>query len=755
MEQTASQSEPWPETPHTHTTTLPPQLSQVTTAHDDNGATTTTVVASTGAPRQVPPITNDVEAGLEITRVVMPTTSVPAESSPSQDDFQSPITRSMSAVARLATHAVTRPPDRSLSNPVFTTEPASRSHPPSPTQVDEPDERNVTVCIICQNEITKMGSHRMVSLQCGHIYGRPCITKWLSGWGTRDRTPRNTCPTCKQHATVRHIRPVFADHVAVRDNSEFEVLREKYTALLTEHRQKESDYVQLQLSYGLLKNSMKQLERTLDQLHQQNAHLQHMVDYRKFRGGLMDSSGGPQRLSRRGSGSSSGIIDLTDQPASWFSLHESFLICPEKRSCRVLSYHPPAEELLVSIHASSVRDMAKLNTAEDCLIRPTLSTADLPYGLLRLSLQDTRQREYVGLHHKPIRDIACCPHNTKRVLTTGLDKTAKILSTQTNTIVQSYRLPAPGWSCTWFPTSEYEFLVGLSSGEVLLFDTRVTGQPVAKLLTTQQCCTPIHSLVVVLGHCDGDSTQPCPLVIAGSTEVILFRTFPNPGVTTTSEDPWSTLKSPPGYACYSVSYDNATTQLLVSYRNTLQRTILHHVYQLCRSVSSDAKGDEPDTEASPPTSSSPLPRLFITQLTKEPADGLPHTTLSLAWDPVCTMEYHGTQTNLARSSIVTLPRRDTPTLGSTDKDDMYHSQSTAVVVPNNATAAVDIWLVTPSKLQSSPREHISEVKDFFLDTKFCPLSGPSSPGLLALLSSSQLCLYRYQSQCSTDMKEVI
>ncbi|KAJ1652146.1 RING finger and WD repeat domain-containing protein 3 [Dispira simplex] len=766
MEQTTSQSGTWSETLHTYTTALSPQLpqlptrlSQTSSIYQDNGTTMPIVVASTSVPRSVPLIDNDAETGLEITRVVMPTASIPAESNPSQDDFQSPITRSLSAVARLATHTVTRPPDRSLSNPVFTIESVSLSYPGSPAQVDEPvdedsenDERNVTVCIICQNEITKMGSHRMVSLQCGHIYGRPCITKWLSGWGTRDRTPRNTCPTCKQHATVRHIRPVFADHVAVRDNSELEALREKYTALLTEHRRKESDYVQLQLSYGLLKNGMKQLEHTLDQLHQQNAHLQQTVDNWKFRGGLMDSPRGPRRLSHIGSSSSSGIIDLTDQSASWFSLQGSFLICPEKRSCRVLAYYPPLGELLVSVHANSVQDMAQLNSTEDCLTRPTSATADLPYGLLRLSLHDIRQREYVGLHHKPIRDIACCPRNTQRVLTTGLDKMAKIWSTQTNTIIQTYRLPAPGWACTWFPTSEYEFLVGLSSGEVLLFDTRVTGQPVAKLLTTQQCCTPIHSLVAVLGHCDGDPTQPCPLVIVGSTEVVLFRTFPNPSVTTPSKGTWSILKSPPGYACYSVSYDDATTQLLASYRNTLQHTILHHVYQLCQTVSSDVEGDEPDTGASSPTRSSPLPRLFTTQLTKEPDGSLPCATVPLVWDPVCTMEYHGTQTNLARSSIVTLPRHDISTVGSNDKSDTRLFQPTVIMVPNNVTAAVNVWLVTPSKPQPSARDHVSDVKDFFLDIKFCPLSGPSNPDLLVLLSSSQLCLYQYQSQSLTDTR---
>lgn len=48
----------------------------------------------------------------------------------------------------------------------------------------------MSTCIICLEAISERGSHRAVTLRCGHIFGQECIQKWL-----RDN---RKCPQCSK-----------------------------------------------------------------------------------------------------------------------------------------------------------------------------------------------------------------------------------------------------------------------------------------------------------------------------------------------------------------------------------------------------------------------------------------------------------------------------------------------------------------------------------------------------------------------------
>jgi len=65
------------------------------------------------------------------------------------------------------------------------------------------DEQSGSSCSICFEDYEMTGEHRIVSLKCGHLYGKHCIEQWINGTGIRN------CPECKKPAKKLDIRPIF------------------------------------------------------------------------------------------------------------------------------------------------------------------------------------------------------------------------------------------------------------------------------------------------------------------------------------------------------------------------------------------------------------------------------------------------------------------------------------------------------------------------------------------------------------------
>ncbi|GLE10320.1 hypothetical protein PINS_up022421 [Pythium insidiosum] len=68
-----------------------------------------------------------------------------------------------------------------------------------------------TECSVCYDACTRSGRHRLVSLKCGHVFGKKCIERWVA--------ERKSCPNCNESVRRSDIRPLFTDHVAVVDNT--------------------------------------------------------------------------------------------------------------------------------------------------------------------------------------------------------------------------------------------------------------------------------------------------------------------------------------------------------------------------------------------------------------------------------------------------------------------------------------------------------------------------------------------------------
>ena len=66
------------------------------------------------------------------------------------------------------------------------------------------------VCPVCFDAWSNSGSHRVVSLKCGHLFGQSCIERWVHSGGKGAR-----CPQCNEAAQKKDIRPIYVRNLKV------------------------------------------------------------------------------------------------------------------------------------------------------------------------------------------------------------------------------------------------------------------------------------------------------------------------------------------------------------------------------------------------------------------------------------------------------------------------------------------------------------------------------------------------------------
>lgn len=86
-------------------------------------------------------------------------------------------------------------------------------------------------CTICFEPFKSNGSHRVVTLHCGHLFGSECILRWLS--------KSRTCPVCKKPATAENILPIFATNVVVAAEPETNRIREQLEIMKQKNKELE------------------------------------------------------------------------------------------------------------------------------------------------------------------------------------------------------------------------------------------------------------------------------------------------------------------------------------------------------------------------------------------------------------------------------------------------------------------------------------------------------------------------------------
>ncbi|CAL1297069.1 unnamed protein product, partial [Larinioides sclopetarius] len=281
-------------------------------------------------------------------------------------------------------------------------------------------------CTICFDQWTNSSEHRLVSLRCGHLFGRSCITKWLKG--------NARCPQCNARARKSEIRNIYAKAVKVVDSSE----RDK--ALL-----------ELQLERDLRKKA----EMTANQ--ERLKHMMSVQECERLKRELMEAN---KLLQEYRCGMKIDVSQSAAKPkVAIFALEKSMEIA-KHGGCRIVDVCDLLGMILIS--------------------QPSINELFPGYGFRKISTLDMKPSEFVLVHQKPIRDMAFHCHDGL-VLTASLDKSVKITNVLTNSVVHTYPLDSDVWSCAWDLDEPTYFYAGLKTGDVYLFDIRMTSRYVHEL----------------------------------------------------------------------------------------------------------------------------------------------------------------------------------------------------------------------------------------------------------------------------------
>ncbi|KAJ1917746.1 RING finger and WD repeat domain-containing protein 3 [Tieghemiomyces parasiticus] len=575
---------------------------------------------------------------------------------------------------------------------------------------EDSGESKATECCICCEPLTTAGLHRVVSLRCGHLFGHSCILQWLSTGGpNRASAAQRFCPTCKQPATRHHIHPIYTRRILVTDNAEVEALKCRNRELESTLRKVETEKTRIALAARMLQGEHAELARKFDELQWAHDELARTLSEQpEVAGGAMPRP----------------------KPTK-FTWQATVTVASNNTACRVLAYDAFDHSILVSVPKAQLAFSSQGASHSPGVASSGRQVGSpFPFGLVRISLDDPSQREYIGMHARALRDAAVCPVDGAHVLTTALDRTVKVVSLRLRAVVQSFPLEAPGWSCAWHPLQPARFVVGLANGAVQLFDIRdPPNTPSLPLGGRHRCRTPVHSLVYAC-HQPFDGI---PLLIVGSSTVVYLIALALPDARDTTTDlaayadngpAWYSINSPPGFDCYCARYDQASSTLLLSYRRMQHQALAHHAFRvtITDTAANNAAGAAENIQDQ---TIDIAPRVSEAKPAESPS---PHYTVQC--EPLHTIEYSGTQTALVRTAIFTVdPAADVPTCFAAAGDP--------------ATAEVKMWGLHPDTLHRSdavPDRSLSEAKVDVVDVRYC--RNHSSPAVLATLSGTQVNLYR-------------
>ncbi|XP_065857790.1 uncharacterized protein [Euphorbia lathyris] len=296
-----------------------------------------------------------------------------------------------------------------------------------------PIEIDGLFCPICMDAWTNEGDHHICCLPCGHLYGLSCISKWL-----KQKRSSAKCPQCNRKCSLKDVRKLFAPRIVVVDNESQKTIRslEVKCAFLekknADSSRKESEWLKREA----------ELNHKVKQLAERTTCLEHLL------GDLQSRS----------------IISNAAE-----NINSKF--CRQGSSCSFVS------EGELQVEGASLFDI-------DAVGQMVLLVRRLPkiggsHVLTKLNLLPPHESEdiFFPSSMKIIKDLQISPFNRGHALCASLGKKLSVLSSESNSVILSYDLPAAAWSCSWDLNSSNHIYAGLQNGSLLAFDVRQTGSP--------------------------------------------------------------------------------------------------------------------------------------------------------------------------------------------------------------------------------------------------------------------------------------
>ncbi|XP_049784679.1 E3 ubiquitin-protein ligase RFWD3-like [Schistocerca cancellata] len=288
-----------------------------------------------------------------------------------------------------------------------------------------------SLCPICMDFWTNAGSHRLISLRCGHLFGYSCITRWLQ---VSCSAGQRRCPQCNKKASPKDIRFLYARRVQALDTVEKEKLKSQVESLQQEKNRLVLELAQSKLNQELHLKEIWELKRKCEQL--LSSQSQNAVHGRE----MSSSQSSSQRNIR--------------------ILHDRTIEVCKSGGCRVAAFSSWHKLLVVS--QSSTNNLFS------------------GFGIKKIDAVDLHPTQFLFLHPKPIRDMAFHHERNELLLTVSLDKCAKLVDITSNSVVHTYTTDSSLWSCCWDVNDPNVLFVGSQNGVVSQFDMRQTSNAVAR-----------------------------------------------------------------------------------------------------------------------------------------------------------------------------------------------------------------------------------------------------------------------------------
>lgn len=327
--------------------------------------------------------------------------------------------------------------------------------PESDAESDKEDQG----CPICFEPWSNSGSHRLASLRCGHLFGRSCIERWLKGKAT------DKCPQCNTPAKRKDIRNIYCKALKVVDTSEKDRALKELEDEKLRRSEAEKENMRMRIKFEMARAELQRLKEQV----KQTSFLQ-------------------QQHQLVAAGERASSADSSCPSASQRSTEKVFL-----------------HQKTIQIAQSKARVMAFDKThAMMAVSKPSPNQLFPGYGVVKVSSLEARSSEYVSIHQNTIRDVSFNTRGDRLLLSASMDKTVKITSMTSNTVVQSYNCSSPVWSCCWNDLNTNFMNAGLQNGQCLIFDIRKTVEPLKSFQAMNGLSCPVVSMAFVPKCNDSD-----------------------------------------------------------------------------------------------------------------------------------------------------------------------------------------------------------------------------------------------------------
>eukprot|EP00049_Salpingoeca_infusionum_P011896 m.210185 g.210185 ORF g.210185 m.210185 type:complete len:674 (+) comp15049_c0_seq2:1263-3284(+) len=428
----------------------------------------------------------------------------------------------------------------------------------SAASADDSDDEaeDPALCTICFETWTSSGPHRLVSLRCGHLFGKSCIEQWLRG-------SIKQCPICNSKAALKDVRPIYAKLIAMVDTSERDMALEeakKEREARVAAEQREAEFVTRATEKDV---EIRRLKEELERIKQSSSLLTSSHVITKSTRDTADSASMASAFSTSISAAaaaqsipsldSAASASLSFTPSRARRFERVHLIALPHKTNRCLDYSNTEQVLLASGHSPATSPFFPQGA----------------HGLIKISAADPRHTDFIATNTAEIRDIRASP-NSSLVLTASPDKTLKVISLESNTVCQRFNLPDTAWTCCWNKDNPVYVFAGLRNNNVLAYDLRHTQSPVYEMEAPSSFpLVSIHHMRVSSGN---------QAIVGGHLKGVCSWVTKEES---TSTDPdWSstTFHDVPALAgpCTWIAHEPQSCEYLASFRPTKSRRFTMH-----------------------------------------------------------------------------------------------------------------------------------------------------------------------------------